>query len=153
VRAIAANSNGNGHNGEDHGHGDEAERLVRLAFPAGASAKQRQALLNSALAARRAGVPLSFAAWAVVDPKNAVLTPFQRVDRAVEVARAAAENVNWAGNKHFTDLSHVATYLAGVGTGLPETVSIGCRPIPFRSILNRATTWPEGAEAAKGARP
>jgi hypothetical protein len=146
-------TNGNGHNNEGHGHGDDIERLVRLAFPVGASEKQRRSLLSPAIKGHRAGVPYAFMANALTDPKTKELPFYQQIDRAVEVAGKVVAALNAAGPKQFRDLAHLVSYAAEDGDDLPKTVDVGLRTIPVAGILRRASTWPEGGATEDAAGP
>ena len=119
---------------------------MRLAFPYGASPKQRQAVLNAAIAAARAGVPYPFMAAAVVSSNETGL-PWERIDGSMKLAKDFVAALNRTGEKRFQDLAHVVAYAAEGGNSLPKTVQVGLRMQNVAGFLRTASVWPASSEA------
>jgi hypothetical protein len=125
---------------------DDFERLLALAFPAGASKKQKTALENTATQARSEGVPFPWMAWAIKSRKiKGAAEPWKRIDIAMADAKRYVSAAGRSADKQFQDLEHLVEYAAGGGNGLPKLVE----GVGLQKIIKMATTWPDEHPAVK----
>lgn len=120
----------------------EKERLLSLAFPKGATEKQRAALLKPVREAAAAGVPYPLMAHALVSPKTDG-APWKRIDEAKARARGIVEAVNDDSQKHFEDLAHLLNYAQNGGDGLPARIEVGGKRYGLSATVRQCTTWPD----------
>jgi len=132
----------------------DGERLVAIAFPGGASEKQRAAVLNAAAEALRLGASMPLLAHAVRSRKANGVKPWERIEDAGHRARDLLGRASAVLATDFegASLADVYEYLAGGGQ-----IQKGAGEVKrdLRAWRSQVMAWPESAEVAagKGAAP
>ena len=128
---------------------EDFERILSLAFPGGATNKQRVAMKTTIQTARRQGVPLPFVAHALISRRQDLpAAPWKRADKAIETAAQFIHALNiHEGRQRWTDLQQVVQAASeGQGGEFPRNVDLPGGPRSFAATLRLAAKWPQEAQ-------
>jgi len=150
-------------NGNDHDTTADRERLIALAYPGGATAKQRAALVTPLAVAERTGVPLPFVAHALTSGKAGLpAEPWKRIDHVIAKAQQIVEGFNReemqererAGTEPLPLARTLGDVIArGLAEQWPDGKQLrgGLNYWTWRSIRRQCTEWPESGADDYGA--